>query len=207
MHRKLQPLDMLFKTAFSPWEKQTFWGLSNTANDEPARLATTFSANQLALFFQLVDELMDNDGSLPLGEAQNAGLAVKLPVAEAGRAIHKFHQRQWLRIAKRSAGSSLVVFGARSLLELPNVRAWTLQRASNGSGTAPKRGGKDVSDEEEQEEEEEEDIVRRSRASTRAKRKAATVGQSDDDDEDEEDNVQMSASPEPAPKSRRRSRR
>jgi Nse1 non-SMC component of SMC5-6 complex len=136
INKELQQVGMQLKTVYSPFDKVSYWGLVNTADDPPSRLATELSTNQLRYFFGIVNDLLDN-ADLSLVEVQNMGPEFRLTVTMAGQTVQNLHRNQWLKILKKSSGPSKIVFGPRSLLELPNVRAW----AMNG-GAAREHGVK-----------------------------------------------------------------
>jgi Nse1 non-SMC component of SMC5-6 complex len=131
INKDLQRVGMQLKTVYSPFDKVSYWGLVNTADDPPSRLATELSANQLRYFFCIVNDLLDNV-DLSLVEVQNMGPEFKLTVTGAGQTVQSLHRNQWLKILKRSTGPSKIVFGPKSLLELPNVRAWALNGGAAG---------------------------------------------------------------------------
>jgi hypothetical protein len=131
---KLELGGLAIKTVYSPWEQETFWGVVNTVSDDAAKLATGLTSAQLVFFFAMVDELLEDGGSMKLVDMQNAGTDHKLTVSQAGRTIQALNKEGWLKIRQRAGHTTRVVFGARAMLELPNVRSFILSDA-NGNGT------------------------------------------------------------------------
>lgn len=132
INRKLERFGLQLKTIYSPWENDRFWGVVNIANDPAARLANELSTNKLNFFFGIVNELLSAE-EISVTYAQNTCLKYNMRVAEAGHALQKLQRDQWLKMHKREGRGTVVTFGVRSLLELPDVRSWAINRASCGS--------------------------------------------------------------------------
>jgi Nse1 non-SMC component of SMC5-6 complex len=145
INKELQRVGMQLKTVYSPFEKDSFWGLVNTADDPPSQLATELSVKQRRYFFGIVNDLIEN-ADLSLVEVQNMGPEFDLTVSAAGQTVQSLHKGQWLKIMKRSSGPSKVVFGVKSLLELPNVRAWAMSGPARSENAAAARSGTGVDD-------------------------------------------------------------
>ena len=94
------------------------------SQDEGVLLASEFSPNEINLFFGLVAELMEHE-EVNVAWANNLGPEFQVKVANAGRAIQKMCNKQWLKVTRQGRTAKLV-FGARALLELPAVRTWAL---------------------------------------------------------------------------------
>jgi Nse1 non-SMC component of SMC5-6 complex len=128
---KLERFRLQLRSVHSEWEKASYWGVVNTAADDAARLATDYSRQELMFFFSLVNDLIDGH-KLTLLEIQNSGPEFKLRTAEAGKTVRRLEKEKWLKVIKeKRRGGHTVVFGVRSLLELPNVRAWHLELANS----------------------------------------------------------------------------
>jgi phosphotransferase system IIB component len=137
INAKLGVSGLALKAVYSPWEKETFWGVVNTVGDGAARLATGgLSVAQLTFFFAMVEEMLESGGEMNLVDVQNCGPEHKLRVNDAGKLIHALQKRGWLQLLRQSGDKVKVVFGARSMLELPNVRAFVLsQTRATGAET------------------------------------------------------------------------
>lgn len=123
----IAPLHYQLTIVHSPFDKETYCALSNTTCDDSVRVGTDFTSNELSLFFGIVQDLLEYS-ELLLTDVQNMGPEFRMRVADAAQAVQKFHQRQWLKVVRRTGMPAKVVFGARSLLELPDVRAWAVSK-------------------------------------------------------------------------------
>lgn len=144
----LEKLHVQLRKGFSPADDGTFWGVVNTIADESSKLASEFSAPQVALFQAIVHVLLDDDQArMPLADATALGLALErnltMKVSEASKAIHALHKARWLRQVKpgASGGGVTVTFGVRAVLELPHVKAHVAQHARAMSRLARGEGG------------------------------------------------------------------
>ncbi|KAK1870260.1 hypothetical protein I4F81_012722 [Pyropia yezoensis] len=114
----LEKLHIQLRKGFSPADDGTFWGVVNTIADESSKLASEFSAPQVALFQAIVQALLDDDQArMPLADATALGLALErnltMKVSEASKAIQALHKARWLRQVKPGAGGGgvTVTFG------------------------------------------------------------------------------------------------
>jgi hypothetical protein len=189
INKELQRVGMQLKTVYSPFEKESFWGLVNTADDPPSQLATELSVKQRRYFFGIVNDLLEN-ADLSLVEVQNMGPEFDLTVTAAGQTVQSLQKGQWLKIMKRSSGPSKVVFGVKSLLELPNVRAWALSSSARGENAAAARNGpgdNGADDEDDEDGDEEVDVMEDTtpsggrRRSSRPRKPAPDDGDSNSD--------------------------
>ncbi|GAB0490550.1 hypothetical protein MMPV_001787 [Pyropia vietnamensis] len=144
----LEKLHIQLRKGFSPADDCTFWGVVNTIADESSKLASEFSAPQVALFQAIVQALLDDDQArMPLANATALGLALErnltMKVSEASKAIQALHKARWLRQVKPGAGGGgvTVTFGVRAVLELPHVKTHVAQHARGMSRLARGEGG------------------------------------------------------------------
>lgn len=144
----LEKLHIQLRKGFSPADDGTFWGVVNTIADESSKLASEFSAPQVALFQAIVQALLDDDQArLPLADATALGLALErnltMKVSEASKTVQALHKARWLRQVKPGSGGGgvTVTFGVRAVLELPDVKAHVAQHARAMSRLARGEGG------------------------------------------------------------------
>lgn len=144
----LEKLHIQLRKGFSPADDGTFWGVVNTIADESSKLASEFSAPQVALFQAIVQALLDDDQArMPLADATALGLALErnltMKVSEASKAIQALHKARWLRQVKPGAGGGgvTVTFGVRAVLELPDVKGHVAQHARAMTRLARGEGG------------------------------------------------------------------
>lgn len=146
----LRAYDMQLAAAVVP-ERGVWWGLVNTARDDAALLGSVFSTAELQMFHSVVDLLRENGGTVPLTDAHNVAPSCKLRVADGARAIEKLAAQQWLHVARLGHGrgaTTTVTFGARAMLELPDIRMWWRDHVA-GSQTRPRQEDDDDSEEDE----------------------------------------------------------
>lgn len=140
INKHLSTFELAFSAGFHA--KETHWGLTNVGRDASVKQATNFSPAELALFFAIRDRIVaEADGRISLVEAHNEGPCVKLKVADAARAVGKLVGLQWLRVTRQNGRQ--VEFGARAMLELPDVRDWARRRTADGNGVK-EEGSEDV---------------------------------------------------------------
>lgn len=147
------------RTIFCPWEEKSFWGVANILADDASRTPAGFTPQQLTFFFGMVEEMLEKGGEISFVDMQNFGPLYKLGVSLAGRTIHAFVKKRWLRVLPKKCGrqSTRVVFGVQAMLELPNVRAFVLSGVGTGADVTSSGERAYESDESNDEEAEEEE--------------------------------------------------
>lgn len=119
------------RSAYSPWERKTFWVLINTIEDEAGHTSTVLSKPEIAMFFEIIEDLLENDGLIPLTRSHELGRAQGLTVSDAGSAVQKMERLRWFKVIKNSDDNAMLVFGPRAITEMPRVRAFVRSYNSN----------------------------------------------------------------------------
>lgn len=131
----------MLKTAYSEWDNKTHWGIVNTVKDESFEQACAFSKQENALFFEIVEELLENNGVISYATAHSLGNQSSLTTTAAAMAVQKMERLRWFSHVKGSDGEVRLCPGPRALLELPRVRTWALSRSQSGVRTQATEAG------------------------------------------------------------------
>lgn len=101
--------------------------------------ANLFSKNETAMFFDIIEELLETECSyLGPTRAHEIGREHHMTTIEAAGALQKMERLRWFKVIRPSPrDDAKLVFGPRSLLELPRVRAQALRmnRSQGALGT------------------------------------------------------------------------
>lgn len=139
MSRNLSSVDLEFKTIYSPWENEQFWGICNTVEDEDVEGAVIFKGiGEKKMFFDIIDDLVEDltaggEGMIPFNDAQNVASTHGLNISDGGQFLQRLNQYKWLKTIRSGTGDAYVAPGSRSLLELPQLRALAVKRNISGS--------------------------------------------------------------------------
>lgn len=135
----LSPFGVMFRAAYSPWEMKTFWVLVNTVEDEASHVSNAFSKLDTSLFFAIIDELMEENGLITVHRAEELGSDLHMNTESTKSGLHKLERLKWLKILRQRDEGPCVTFGARSMTELPRVRAFVrnYHRDGNDVGIIP----------------------------------------------------------------------
>lgn len=112
------------------------------------------------MFFDIIDDILEADGnSITPSRAHDLGHAKGIKIMDAGAALQKMDRLRWFKILRASPhDDAKVVFGARSLLEIPRVRKHVMttlnsrvnQSLQGGPSQTLKRSESDCDDDEEE---------------------------------------------------------
>lgn len=123
----------MFRAAYSPWEMKTFWVLVNTVEDEASHVSNAFSKPDTNLFFGIIDELMEENGLITIHRAEELGSDLHMTTESTKSGLHKMERLKWLKILRQRDEGPCVTFGARSMTELPRVRAFVRNYHRDGN--------------------------------------------------------------------------
>lgn len=138
----LSPFGIMFRAAYSPWEMKTFWVLVNTVEDEASHVSNAFSKPDTALFFRIIDELMEEGGVITVHQVEELGSELNINNESTKSGLHRMDRLKWLKILRQRDEGPCVTFGARSMTELPRVRAFVRSYTSEGAEAGAARQGR-----------------------------------------------------------------
>lgn len=159
------------------------------------KLQYSHGKNVVPFFYEIVDLLLEKDGRIYLNDAHNLAPLHRMKVAEGSLVIQKLALEKWLKV-DRSMDDAYLIFGVRSLLELPRVRNWIMKR--NLSRTAGNKATGDDSDIEKEENElaESQEVGESSMASRKRKlSRSSRIKEVESDDDDMEVDEEPKAAP------------
>lgn len=105
--------------------------LINTVEDEAGHAATVFSKQEIAMFYEIIEDLLESEGQIPLTRSHELGRGQGLTVADAGAAVQRMERLRWFKIIKNINEDVMLVFGPRAITEIPRIRTFVRSYDSN----------------------------------------------------------------------------
>eukprot|EP00172_Hildenbrandia_rubra_P001663 Plantae.Rhodophyta-Hildenbrandia_rubra.ctg2228.p4 GENE.Plantae.Rhodophyta-Hildenbrandia_rubra.ctg2228~~Plantae.Rhodophyta-Hildenbrandia_rubra.ctg2228.p4 ORF type:complete len:274 (+),score=63.91 Plantae.Rhodophyta-Hildenbrandia_rubra.ctg2228:3941-4762(+) len=219
MNRNLEITDLEIRSVYNFYEKTQYFGIVNTEEDTAVRKGTKYVKKEILFFMRLCQEIieektepfMEDDFSslgIELNEAQNLvdEFEEDYRVSEAAEFIQVLHKERWLTIIKKVGIPTVVTFGTRSLLELPDVRKWAMERQS-GDVVVRRAGEVDEDGDQIMAERRPRRQERVTRARRNNTRRSNVVEESDEEETMQQDEDEIMPAVAPAPRRSRRTRR